>query len=866
MDRKHLVLKVAVLLGLLTVAVSGRLLTKRPVTLHAADIRDNTAELVVQAASDVFDAPSLRSGVQLLSNATNEAVLIVFAEDSEGPLAAGLQAGTIRLNVKLASPQNVAISVTGNYYAYTQTTLFLTVNRHAFTPGNIGNGPYTARFVIPAEPSSMRRPREITTGCLGAISVFLALVGKETHTGLISLGRQSLLARFLECDDELDFILHPTQISVGGSKNFGTLMMNISIVLVLAAFHTGFTRLFPKVFSPHLPADHLLFLVIAYPGTTLATAETVIRTSAPVRWALALVIMSLLYGAVIGSVYLSKDRDVVYSDRFRAWGHKYDSTFVPRWRVLFKPYRGGAARLYLVVELFFTCALAISAASPNTSGTHDGCFYQASVGTFIVIIDLVVLLVVWPYHTGRELGFSALMKTIEVAVAGEAVAATLQANVDSTMVIIGNVMLIIGAVVVLIKYNVSFIIAARGADGAVDAVSGDYIELMEREQSAFPHGPGLHEVNVAGADAYSNRSRSRNTSFDAAGRDEALAAAASQPKRSPPPTPPPRTESPRQPEDPEELQLSDNGTGAHGASAAQAGSPKDRCERAVDIPLVEERSLAAAAAAAAAGANHGMELPSTSSKERRLDLATSDDVLGEAGPLDFDAHSGVMEDDIMAAMQLVSDRHSGNDDVAPVSHVPAMTDSHHIERATENRMAAVDVSEFVSQSPPRAAAEASASLTTSGNRGRNPRRAYVEPPAFFEFDEEDPEAHQGAADAVASVADRPVVTRVAAEPEEEQFPTPPIPQLQGPGNSGVITPPRRRPYPVTSVASPPRVLEVSHPDNVLTVEEIAEDLNDILGVDDGPLIAEMLSPRRLAAKHRGKVREDLPAFVDADDI
>src|SRR5690606_16601514 len=120
----------------------------------------------------------------------------------------------------------------------------------------------------------------------------------------------------------------------------------------------------------------MLFLIAALPGTTVATAEVVIRTAAPVRWALALVISLMMYLAVFGAIALARSPDVVYSDRFRAWGHKTDASFVPRWRVFYKPYRGDSnfSRSYIVVEILVTFVLAVSTASPHPNESHKGCF------------------------------------------------------------------------------------------------------------------------------------------------------------------------------------------------------------------------------------------------------------------------------------------------------------------------------------------------------------------------------------------------------------------------------------------------------------------------------------------------------------
>jgi hypothetical protein len=456
-------------------------ITARPGQLSAEAIRDGDATLIIQADAGIF-VPSNITSIESLVYANDTAGLIAFGGSADERIVQAVQDRAVTLTLSSVTARSLTISVRGsNFYAYQAQTLYISVLRPALTQPSQIDGPFTMRVDIPADISYMRRPRQITTGCLALVSLAAAVIGKDTHVGLLSLGRQSLISRLLECDDELDFVLHPTQLSVGNSMNFGCLLMNMSIVILLMVLHTLVLRQFPKLFSPHLPGDHLVFLLAVFAGTTVSTAETVIRTAAPVRWALALVILFMTYLAVIGSLLLTRDPAVVYSDRFRAWGHRSDPNYITRWRVFFKPYRGGLVRWYMLFELVMTAVIAVLTASPQTSQSHSGCFYQSVTVSALVLVDFVVVVFVWPYHTSRELSFAAVLKVVELAVAGESIVATVQDNVNSKMVVAGNALLIFGAVVVLVKYAVALFITARGGEGGLDSITGEYIELMERE-------------------------------------------------------------------------------------------------------------------------------------------------------------------------------------------------------------------------------------------------------------------------------------------------------------------------------------------------------------------------------------------------
>jgi hypothetical protein len=334
------------------------------------------------------------------------------------------------------------------------------------------NVPITVEFAVEPEQHELRDVRRLLTGGLGLGSLVAAIAGRDSHTALLSLGRMSLGGRVLECSDDLDFVLHPTQVKVGSSRSFGALMTNLSIVIALMVVHATVLRQLRGVISPYLPGDHLLVVLTLFCGITISAMETVLWTEAPMRWSLALLILLAFYLAIAGAFVLTTASSLTVFDAAKLrWGHRVDGAFIQRWRVMFAPYRGAAARRYFMVELVAAGGIAVAAAFPR------GDCRQPAIAVFTVtLLDFAVLLAMRPYCAKRDLAFAVVLKLIELTVAGESFVASFSPEVNSPATFAGNVSLMAGAGVVFVKYMVTLVLrlTRRGDRTERDAVSSRY--------------------------------------------------------------------------------------------------------------------------------------------------------------------------------------------------------------------------------------------------------------------------------------------------------------------------------------------------------------------------------------------------------
>lgn len=348
----------------------------------------------------------------------------------------GLLSGDLKCYIKIVSVAEGLLLCNGTIYPTNDEQMFfvippfllssLDVNSSLYRDNEPQNTPYTVVVFITPETSVIRTIRQYITGILGLVTLVSTIVGKEPHIHIMSIARMSLIGRVLECGDEVDLLLSPTQIPLGRgiekARYFGALIFNTAIAMGLLIGHNVIARIFPRLLPDPPPSLQFVIAGALLPGITLAGIKTMTLQSSPVQFFLAIVVLLMFIGAWFGCYWVTA-RDKNFFHRYGRWQHKTDPFFMLRWRVFFTSYKA-KRRIYVLAEIIITLLMAVpSGVTLSAYLTKDqSCRFRAIAMISIVGVDTLLVLLLRPYAIKIDTVVYAIAKFFELAISAAAVA------------------------------------------------------------------------------------------------------------------------------------------------------------------------------------------------------------------------------------------------------------------------------------------------------------------------------------------------------------------------------------------------------------------------------------------------------------
>jgi hypothetical protein len=431
-------------------------------------IRTNTGVLLninLNAVNLSFSNPSLLTVVPA-SQQTATSSILVYCEDEDSYFGRMLVGGSIQFFVTALSGKQLVISMRSpSFYAYDDAGFRLIFLRQAFFPASAAsNLPFTASYTFRREATSIEFPTRVEVASSALGTFILSFAARDSHLALLSTTRLAVLERVLECNVELGYLLHPTQVTVGygeADSEYGAILMSFGLLIVVTLLHAIIFQRIPKVF-PQFPGEYWLIAVGLMCPISVACMQTLILTSAPMLWILGGIILLMFYILFILFFVLSHDpKNVRYSTSRKRWEHRNDPNFVGRWSVFyasFKPNR----RLAFIVELVITGILCGLSSYDSVVAGPRGCFIKSVCATALLVCEWIFFLITRPFVDWIDLRIVLVFELFEIAVSAMAIANSVQDIPNSIFVFAGQIIILSGAGIMFLKALVVVILIIVG--------------------------------------------------------------------------------------------------------------------------------------------------------------------------------------------------------------------------------------------------------------------------------------------------------------------------------------------------------------------------------------------------------------------
>eukprot|EP00759_Apiculatamorpha_spiralis_P047671 PhF_6_TR43323/c1_g1_i1/m.66212 len=215
----------------------------KPERVVSADVREGKSSAIVciVTPAGTFNT-SVRPRINTKDAETNATTVIVLSDagDTEhgfqkemkrNPFLVSGWVESTRMCLRLGADQD--------FRAYVEESIQVVILKKQWSNG-MTPYPRAFTFTIEQEVSTLAIYRNYFEVVLGVISLVLSVLCKGNPSGVLMFVRLGMLARVHECTSDLDFLLHPTRVSLGTDywdNYYGCLIVNYSIFLLIYLIH-----------------------------------------------------------------------------------------------------------------------------------------------------------------------------------------------------------------------------------------------------------------------------------------------------------------------------------------------------------------------------------------------------------------------------------------------------------------------------------------------------------------------------------------------------------------------------------------------------------------------------------------------------